>query len=133
MTMAYLVVDMPRLLDDSTVGRSAARSLQQKFKAAQAEHKKLQEKAAAAKGPEKKAAEAKVEAHEKEALQGIRDQQATLRATLLKRAQGHLEKLMKEKQVTLVLERGAVLMCEPGTDVTQLLMSKIDEDGPLSL
>jgi Skp family chaperone for outer membrane proteins len=133
MPVSFLVVDMQRLMDDSKVGQEAAKAVAARFDAAQGEYKKLLEKAAKAPaGKDKTAAEAKVREFDQQSIKAIKTAQDALRLALLKRAQPFVDDAMKATGAEAVLDRAAVLMCDPVVDITNQLIAKVDALGPLT-
>lgn len=133
MTVNYLVVDMQKLMDGSQVGQDAARLLAERYEKAQKEHRAML--AAVHKAPEWDREEAlqKARTFEEDAIRGLRKQQDALRTALLRRAQPWVEEAMRQSGATLVLERGAVLVCDPQADITPQLIAKVDAQGPLTV
>ncbi len=131
MGINYLVVDMQKLMDASQVGKDAATVLAARYEKLQKEHKALLAAVHTAAEWNRAELEAKARAFEEDALKTIRGEQDALRRALMRRAQPLVEEAMKQSGATLVLERGAVLVCDPAADITPQLIARVDQLGPL--
>ena len=114
--MNILVLDMRRILDDSNAGRAAAQQLQARVLAARAE---VEAAAKAGKLDDARALEAKLGS----TLDALRNE---LRDQVSARAQPIVQRLTRERQAQMVLERSAVLACDPALDITDIVMAEID-------
>src|SRR5689334_22047166 len=113
-----IVVDMRALLDDSRVGREAARMLEQRWQESMQAAQSMRDKVKAASGPQKGPLQEQLQKFEREAEQGLEDARNALRREVLARAQTFVKEAAQARGVTLVLDRGSVVLCEKGDDVT---------------
>lgn len=132
MELGYLVIDMRRLLDESETGRQAAAALEARFTAARQQYEGLKEQAKGAQGPAQRQLLEEAARFEAQALGEIEAARASLRASLLARAEPALRQIAEARGVRLVLERSAVVLFDDAADVTAEVIAAVDADGPLS-
>lgn len=126
MARDLLVVDVKRLLDESTAGKQAARQVEEAFQKASMELEKLKVRARVTKGPPHQQALEDAQDFEAQSIRTIEMQRAQLREELLLRIRPVLLQVMKEQGARLILERNAVLMFEDELDVTHLVLAQLD-------
>lgn len=126
-----VVLDMQKLMDESEVGKEASRTLEARFKAAQQEHRRMKEKAAQAQGDAKVTAEMEAQAYEAQALREIEDLRGRLRRALLVRAEPLVRATVEALGAKVVVDRTAIILADPTTDITYHVLSRVDAGGPL--
>ena len=133
MATGFVVVDMRALLDDSRVGREAARTLEQRWTDSVAKAQSMREKAKAAPGTQKTALMEQVQKFERETEQALEEARNTLRREVLARAQPFEKEAAQARGVTAVLDRASVVLCEKADDLTDEVIDRIDALGPLKV
>ena len=125
--MGFLVVDLNRVLDDSSIGRAAARQLQQRFDAARAAVEKLASRGSSPHGRARSGdAAAELEASERAGLEAERSR---LRAEVLARVRPIIEAVAKDRSADVVLDAAAVIACVSAVDVTDEVLRRLDDQG----
>jgi Skp family chaperone for outer membrane proteins len=123
----YLVVDMDRVLNESSHGKTALASLAALAKRADAERAELAEEAKkAATDKARRAASQALAEHGPKVRRDFEKRQAALRDALVGLSSKVVSQLAKEQGVNLVLERRAVLVFDPEADVTDEVIRRVD-------
>ncbi|MCA9549628.1 MAG: OmpH family outer membrane protein [Myxococcales bacterium] len=123
----YLVVDMDRVLNESSHGKTALASLSGLLKRAEAERSSLNEaaKKAVTEKARRMAGDALAE-HSARTRRDFEKRQGALRDALVGLASKVVAQLAKEMGASLVIERRAALVFDPTADVTDEVIRRVD-------
>lgn len=123
----YLIVDMQRVLAECEHGKRAADSLRGMLERTRPRLEELRERAERAAGTaQERAALRELAEFEARRRRELDTRSEALRNALVGVATGVLEKLAAERGVTLVLERGGVLVSDPAADVTEEAIRRVN-------
>ena len=120
--MEYLVVDVARILDESTAGRRASEELSKRWELAQREFQQLLERAQA--GDQEAGERAtELEAKVPDEIERRRDD---LRRQLIERVKPIIAEIAQSKGTTLVLRADQTLAYDPQAEITDQILKELE-------
>ena len=120
--MEYLVVDIARILDESTAGRRASEELSKRWELAQREFQQLLERAQA--GDQEAGERAtELEAKVPDEIERRRDD---LRRQLIERVKPIIAEIAQSKGTTLVLRADQTLAYDPQAEITDQILKELE-------
>lgn len=126
MTLQYLVVDVRRVLDESSAGRAASAALQARFDEARGRWQALTDQAASARADQRESLQQEARAFEESALRAFAEEREQARTSLLQSCAPLLAAIAEARAATLVLDRESVLLFDASADVTDELIARLD-------
>ena len=123
MTAGVLVIDVARLLDESSAGRAGAQALQEAYDAKRAAFEKLRDKGSSPQG-QQKAREAAA-SFEREAFASLEAERTRLREGVLAAAKPHLQRIMAERGASVALDVRVAVAFDAGVDVTDAVLQAL--------
>ncbi len=127
--LRYLVVDMQRVLEESSAGKRALVELRAFLRRTEAQHLELTDKYVKAAGPARKAARDALLEFEAKRQAAVEKHRAATRDVLIEQARAELGLLAQARGVTLVLEKKAALVFEPSAEITDEVIQRLDASG----
>ena len=109
--MSVVILDIPRLLDESAPGKAGGKTLQTKYAALKKEREQLPE-------AERATFDAK-------AFNTLEKERAALRAAVLSKAKPHVEAAMKARGAKVVVPADRTLAFDPSVDITDEVLKKL--------
>ncbi len=123
--MSVLVVNLARVLDESSDGRKASELLTQRWEDAKKQHAALVKTAESASGEALDTARQALVSYEKTSIETIENERRTVREGVLKKVRPMVAELAQARKAEVVLEASATLYVADTSDITDEILKRL--------
>lgn len=125
--MDFIVIDIGRILDESSQGRAAGDTLASLWQAGEEEIRDLIRQAEASQGEQRAEGFRQAAAAEQSLKQRVEEARIDAREALLDRARPIIAKLAADRQARVILDAEAVLACPKEVELTAEVIEILDQ------
>lgn len=123
--MSVLVINLARVLDESSNGRKASELLTKRWEEAKKQHAVLVKTAETASGDALDSARQALMSYEKTSIETIENERRTVREDVLKKVRPLVADLAKARKAEVVLEASATLYVADTADITDEILKRL--------